>query len=114
MEKVVVPQLPTCRGVYLTSVEEAHMLFYAVKEGILPMVHRNMTSTERAFIRSGDVFVWEAQDRSVMGAAAMRRFIDGIDWIRDGHRRVCAGSPRGILPLIIIGSVLLYAASGER
>ncbi|KAJ7258997.1 hypothetical protein C8J57DRAFT_1185286, partial [Mycena rebaudengoi] len=86
MEKVFTHQLPTHRGVYLSSAHEAHLLFYAVLTGLFPMVQRSLTLTERASIQSGDIFVWEAQDRSVKGPEALRRFMDGLAWDKECHR----------------------------
>ena len=59
----------------------------AVVNGRLPLIERRLTYEECMAIKSGDVYVWEDQERKsrTMG---MGRWMDGIDWKRGRIRKV--------------------------
>jgi hypothetical protein len=52
-------QPPTATAIRVRSVQDAHVLFYAVATGLLPIVTRRLDSEERRAIRTGSVYVWE-------------------------------------------------------
>ncbi|KAI0743985.1 Gti1/Pac2 family-domain-containing protein [Daedaleopsis nitida] len=75
-------QLPTCTGIRIRSLSDAHVIFHAVSLGILPIVSRRLDIEERRYIHSGCVCVWE--ERSACGesssAAGIERWTDGRRW----------------------------------
>ena len=103
----------------IRNANDAHRIFEAVRLGLLPLVTRRLTPTERDLLRSGQVFVWEEGSSSGGGAedgtpsAGLERWTDGRRWyvrtirlldplschllshpirltIVPGHSRVCA------------------------
>ncbi|KAJ2961546.1 hypothetical protein NUW54_g14381 [Trametes sanguinea] len=48
-------QLPTCTGLRIRSMSDAHVIFHAVTLGILPIVSRRLDIEERRYIHSGCV-----------------------------------------------------------
>jgi hypothetical protein len=56
-------QPPTCTGIRIRSVHDAHIIFHAVMTGILPMVTRRLDTDERRMVRPGNVYVWEERGR---------------------------------------------------
>ena len=57
-------QPPTCTGIRVRSVHDAHVLFHAVYLEILPMVTRRLDTEERRAVRSGNVYIWEERGRN--------------------------------------------------
>ncbi|RPD78636.1 hypothetical protein L226DRAFT_543897 [Lentinus tigrinus ALCF2SS1-7] len=75
-------QLPTCTGIRIRTLLDAHVIFHAVSLGLLPIVSRRLDIEERRYIHSGCVCVWE--ERSACGesssAAGIERWTDGRRW----------------------------------
>ncbi|RDX54921.1 hypothetical protein OH76DRAFT_849617 [Lentinus brumalis] len=75
-------QLPTCSGIRIRTLSDAHVIFHGVSLGLLPIVSRRLDIEERRFIHSGCVCVWE--ERSACGesssAAGIERWTDGRRW----------------------------------
>lgn len=70
-------QGPTHHRLHLRDRADAHKLFEAVRQGILPAVTRRLNDSERiAHIKSGSVFVWE-QSENPMG---LKRWTDDRSW----------------------------------
>lgn len=61
-------QVPTCTGIRIRSLSDAHVIFHAVTLGLLPIVSRRLDIEERRYIHSGCVCVWE--ERSACGEAS--------------------------------------------
>lgn len=70
----------------IRNANDAHRIFEAVRLGLLPLVTRRLTPTERDLLRSGQVFVWEEGSSSGGGAedgtpsAGLERWTDGRRW----------------------------------
>ncbi|THH06546.1 hypothetical protein EW145_g4011 [Phellinidium pouzarii] len=74
-------QPPTCTGVRIRSVHDAHVVFHAVYLKILPMVARRLDAEERRAVRAGNVYVWEERGRnSEATGLGIERWTDGIRW----------------------------------
>lgn len=74
-------QHPTCCGIRVRSVHDAHILFHAVFLGLLPMVSRRLDSEERRAVRPGNVYVWEERGRNTEATGlGIERWTDGIRW----------------------------------
>lgn len=56
-------QPPTCTGIRIRSVLDAHLIFHGVMMRILPMVTRRLDTDERRMVRPGNVYVWEERGR---------------------------------------------------
>ena len=57
-------QKPTCVGIRVRSVRDAHLIFHAVTLGVLPMVTRRLDAEERRAVCAGNVYVWEERGRN--------------------------------------------------
>lgn len=55
---------PTCVNLRVRTPLDAHTIFHAVHEGILPMITRRLDTEERRAISSGCVYVWEERGAS--------------------------------------------------
>lgn len=55
-------QYPTCTGVRIRDIVGAHVLFYAVLLGQLPIVVQRLNPGEREAIQPETAFVWEERD----------------------------------------------------
>ena len=64
-------QLPTCTGIRIRTLSDAHVIFHAVSLGLLPIVSRRLDLEERRYIHSGCVCVWE--ERSACGESSSVR-----------------------------------------
>ncbi|KAL5528719.1 hypothetical protein ACEPAF_7856 [Sanghuangporus sanghuang] len=74
-------QPPTCTGMRVRSVHDAHILFHAVYLEVLPMVTRRLDTEERRAVRSGNVYIWEERGRnSEATGLGIERWTDGIRW----------------------------------
>jgi hypothetical protein len=77
---------PLTRLSDIRNANDAHRIFEAVRLGLLPLVTRRLTPTERDLLRSGQVFVWEEGSSSGGGAedgtpsAGLERWTDGRRW----------------------------------
>ena len=77
------PQRPTCTGIRVRSVHDAHIIFHGVMHRILPMVTRRLDTDERRMVRPGNVYVWEERSNNPMEASSLdsiQRFTDGRSW----------------------------------
>ncbi|KAG8847954.1 hypothetical protein FRB96_001356 [Tulasnella sp. 330] len=66
---------------HIRSAHEAHTLFEAVRLGLLPIVRRRLSPTDRE-LESGEVFVWE--EASYKGG--LERWTDGKKWSQSRMR----------------------------
>ncbi|KAG8989156.1 hypothetical protein FRB93_003717 [Tulasnella sp. JGI-2019a] len=66
---------------HIRSAQEAHTLFEAVRQGLLPIVRRRLSPTDRE-LESGEVFVWE--EASYKGG--LERWTDGKKWSQSRMR----------------------------
>ncbi|TBU64402.1 Gti1/Pac2 family-domain-containing protein [Dichomitus squalens] len=75
-------QLPTCTGIRIRSLSDAHVIFHAVTLGLLPIVSRRLDIEERRYIHSGCVCVWEERSACGEGASSVgiERWTDGRRW----------------------------------
>ncbi|KAH9892709.1 Gti1/Pac2 family-domain-containing protein [Cubamyces lactineus] len=76
-------QLPTCTGIRIRTMSDAHVIFHAVSLGMLPMVSRRLDIEERRYIHSGCVCVWEERSASSgesSSATGIERWTDGRRW----------------------------------
>lgn len=68
--------LVTFPSVDLRDANDAHIVFEAVRLGILPLIKRRLTSEERDQLCSGNVFVWEEAEHK----GGLERWTDGRRW----------------------------------
>lgn len=61
-------QQPTFTSIRIRTPTDAHVIFFAVVRGMLPMVAHRLDIRERRYIQSGCVFVWE--ERGQLPAAS--------------------------------------------
>ncbi|KAH8118932.1 Gti1/Pac2 family-domain-containing protein, partial [Phellopilus nigrolimitatus] len=74
-------QPPTCAGIRIRSVHDAHVVFHAVYREILPMVTRRLDTEERRAVCAGNVYVWEERGRNTEATGlGIERWTDGIRW----------------------------------
>ena len=74
------PQRPTCTGIRVRSVHDAHIIFHAVSLKILPMITRRLDADERANLRSGCVYAWEERGpHTEVTGLGIERFTEGTD-----------------------------------
>ncbi|KAG8882524.1 hypothetical protein FRB97_008150 [Tulasnella sp. 331] len=74
-------QEPTLTGVRVRNVNDAHIIFYAVAQGTLPMIKRRLSLEERAEIRAGNIYVWEERATEDDGVGmGIERWTDGVKW----------------------------------
>ncbi|TDL26031.1 hypothetical protein BD410DRAFT_800654 [Rickenella mellea] len=52
-------QSPTCTGIRIRNVRDAHLIFHAARSRILPIVTRRLDTEERRAVRPGNIYVWE-------------------------------------------------------
>jgi len=70
----------------IRNANDAHRIFEAVRLGLIPLITRRLTPTERDLLRSGQVFVWEEGSSSGGGAedgtpsTGLERWTDGRRW----------------------------------
>lgn len=60
----------------LRDANDAHVIFEAVRLGLLPLIKRRLTSDERDQLTSGNVFVWEEAEHK----GGLERWTDGRRW----------------------------------
>ncbi|KAG8888858.1 hypothetical protein FRB98_006644 [Tulasnella sp. 332] len=64
-----------------SNVNDAHIIFYAVAQGTLPMIKRRLSLEERAEIRAGNIYVWEERATEDDGVGmGIERWTDGVKW----------------------------------
>ncbi|KAI0317583.1 Gti1/Pac2 family-domain-containing protein [Amylostereum chailletii] len=76
-------QRPTHPRLHVRDARDAHVVFEAVRQGLLRPVVRRLNEIERAnFIHSGALFVWEESD----GDLGLKRWTDGRVWSQSRMR----------------------------
>ena len=60
----------------LRDARDAHVIFEAVRLGLLPLIKRRLTAEERELLCSGNVFVWEEAEHK----GGLERWTDGRRW----------------------------------
>jgi len=63
-------------ALHLRDAADAHVIFEAVRQGLLPLIKRRLTSEERDQLSSGNVFVWEEAEHK----GGLERWTDGRRW----------------------------------
>ncbi|KAG8905220.1 hypothetical protein FRB99_000439 [Tulasnella sp. 403] len=58
----------------LRDAHDAHVLFQAVRQGILPLIRKRLTGPEQQALHAGQVFVWADREGS------LERWTDGHNW----------------------------------
>ncbi|CDO74645.1 hypothetical protein BN946_scf184944.g4 [Trametes cinnabarina] len=70
-------------ALHLRDARDAHIVFEAVRLGILPLITRRLTASEREKLASGNVFVWEEAEHKQGG---LERWTDGRRWSQSRMR----------------------------
>ncbi|KAI5121132.1 hypothetical protein M0805_002804 [Coniferiporia weirii] len=70
------PGHTTHSSLHLRDANDAHVVFEAVRLGLLPLIKRRLTSEERDQLSSGNVFVWEEAEHK----GGLERWTDGRRW----------------------------------
>ncbi|KAI0776512.1 Gti1/Pac2 family-domain-containing protein [Trametes elegans] len=68
----------------LRDARDALVVFEAVRMGILPLITRRLTASEREQLASGNVFVWEEAEHKQVGG--LERWTDGRRWSQSRMR----------------------------
>ncbi|TDL15984.1 hypothetical protein BD410DRAFT_79307 [Rickenella mellea] len=63
-------------ALHLRHAADAHVVFEAVRRGILPLIKRRLTAEERDHLSSGNVYVWEEAEHK----GGLERWTDGRRW----------------------------------
>ncbi|TFK88961.1 hypothetical protein K466DRAFT_575093 [Polyporus arcularius HHB13444] len=71
-------------ALHLRDARDAHVVFEAVRQGILPLITRRLTANEREQLASGNVFVWEEAEHKQVGG--LERWTDGRRWSQSRMR----------------------------
>ncbi|KAI0692138.1 Gti1/Pac2 family-domain-containing protein [Cerioporus squamosus] len=71
-------------ALHLRDARDAHVVFEAVRQGILPLITRRLTASEREQLASGNVFVWEEAEHKQVGG--LERWTDGRRWSQSRMR----------------------------
>jgi hypothetical protein len=78
-------QRPTHTRLHVRDARDAHTVFEAVRQGLLPAVTRRLNEVERSmYIKSGAIFVWEESDDDL----GLKRWTDGRVWSQSRMREV--------------------------
>ena len=78
-------QRPTHHRLHVRDARDAHIVFEAVRLGLLQRVERRLNEIERSmYIRSGAIFVWEECDDDL----GLKRWTDGRIWSQSRMREV--------------------------
>ncbi|KAI0672736.1 Gti1/Pac2 family-domain-containing protein [Trametes maxima] len=76
-------QRPTHPRLHVRDARDAHIVFEAVRQGLLKPVHRRLNELERSsYIQSGSLFVWEESDDEM----GLKRWTDGRVWSQSRMR----------------------------
>ncbi|KAH8093084.1 Gti1/Pac2 family-domain-containing protein [Cristinia sonorae] len=70
-------------ALHLRDARDAHIVFEAVRQRILPLITRRITAIEREQVVSGNVFVWEEAEHKQGG---LERWTDGRRWSQSRMR----------------------------
>ncbi|THH04901.1 hypothetical protein EW145_g5185 [Phellinidium pouzarii] len=76
MQSATGPGHTTHSSLHLRDANDAHVVFEAVRLGVLPLIKRRLTSDERDQLSSGNVFVWEEAEHK----GGLERWTDGRRW----------------------------------
>jgi hypothetical protein len=60
----------------IRTAHDAHVVFEAVRRGLLPMITHRLSAADRDLLRSGEVFCWEEADYK----GGLERWTDGRKW----------------------------------
>jgi Gti1/Pac2 family len=78
-------QRPTHSRLHVRDARDAHIVFEAVRQGLLRPVTRRLNEVERSmYIISGAIFVWEESDDDL----GLKRWTDGRVWSQSRMREV--------------------------
>ncbi|TDL26030.1 hypothetical protein BD410DRAFT_686574, partial [Rickenella mellea] len=93
-------QQPTCSGIRIRSTRDAHIIFHAVSQKLLPMITRRLDADERNSLRSGCVYAWEERGpQTEVTGLGIERFTEGRRWgpsrVRDEFLFYYEKSPPG-------------------
>jgi hypothetical protein len=78
-------QRPTHNRLHVRDARDAHIVFEAVRQGLLRPVTRRLNEVERSmYIISGAIFVWEESDDDL----GLKRWTDGRVWSQSRMREV--------------------------
>lgn len=78
-------QKPTHPRLHLRDMRDAHIIFEAVRRGLMKPVNRRLNEVERTrYITSGSVFVWEESEEET----GLKRWTDGRIWSQSRMREV--------------------------
>lgn len=69
-------------SLHVRNAHDAHVVFEAVRLGILPMIRRRLAPSERDLLKSGEVFVWEEAEQK----GSLERWTDGRRWSQSRMR----------------------------
>ncbi|KAI0748624.1 Gti1/Pac2 family-domain-containing protein [Daedaleopsis nitida] len=76
-------QRPTHPRLHVRDARDAHIVFEAVRQGLLKPVQRRLNELERStYIASGSLFVWEESDDEM----GLKRWTDGRVWSQSRMR----------------------------
>ncbi|KAI0820191.1 Gti1/Pac2 family-domain-containing protein [Trametes gibbosa] len=76
-------QRPTHPRLHVRDARDAHVVFEAVRKGLLKPVSRRLNELERSnYIQSGSLFVWEESDDEM----GLKRWTDGRVWSQSRMR----------------------------
>ncbi|KAJ6597429.1 hypothetical protein B0H10DRAFT_2231990 [Mycena sp. CBHHK59/15] len=74
-------QRPTATNLRIRSTDDAHKIFYAVRNGVLRMVTRRLDADERAALGTGCVYAWEERSPNTeITGLGIERFTEGRRW----------------------------------
>ena len=72
-----VPVFLTTSSPDLRDARDAHVVFEAVRLGVLPLITRRLTAGEREQLASGNVFVWEEAEHK-QGELTPRGYVSAL------------------------------------
>ena len=75
----------------IRSTGDVLKIFTAVRHGILHMVSRRLSDSERLALCSGCIYVWE-EAQGGFGGGGIERFTEGRKWTPSRLRDVCPPS----------------------
>ncbi|KAJ7488903.1 Gti1/Pac2 family-domain-containing protein [Mycena latifolia] len=82
------PEITTCvthEALHIRDINDAHLVFEAVRLNVLPLIKRRLVPYERAQLRSGNVFVWEESETE----DGLVRWTEGRRWSQSRMRGDC-------------------------
>ncbi|KAG8812269.1 hypothetical protein FRC17_002108, partial [Serendipita sp. 399] len=70
----------------IRTAQDAHRVFEAVRLGILPLIRRRLSPSERDLLASGQVFVWEEAPTGAASGEDSSQTTSGLERWTDGRR----------------------------